>query len=243
MCMDFYHGCPGWVIGLSSVTSMMSTGAIKRALLLDGDTCSLIQYANNREEKPLIGDAGSATALEFDEKAPAMLFDIGTKSDDAELLVKPYGGFRSPYTAKTLQYVLDLRSGASSDFDDAGKMDGMGVFSFAITKPPKSIKKLCAEYSIELDAVDNLFLHQANKIILENLAKRLKMPIEKVPSCLKDYGNTTSVSIPLTMVTERGSQLETIHQRNLACAFGTGMAWGTVFFETQNIVVPKLIIL
>ena len=119
----------------------------------------------------------------------------------------------------------------------------MGVFSFAITKPPKSIKKLCAEYSIELEAVNNLFLHQANKIILVNLAKRLKMPIEKVPSCLKDYGNTTSVSIPLTMVTERGSQLETTHQRNLACAFGTGMAWGTVFFETQNIVVPKLIIL
>ena len=243
ICLDFYHGCPGWVVALSSVTSMMSTGTIKRAILLVGDTCSQIQYANNREEKPLIGDAGSVTALEFDHCASAMLFDMGTQSDDAEMLVKPYGGFRSPYTQETLKYVLDLRSGKSSDFSDAGQMDGMGVFSFAISKPPKSIKKLCSEYRISLENIDNLFLHQGNKIILENIAKRLKMPMEKVPSSLRNYGNTTSVSIPLTIVTERDTQLSSSRQKNIACAFGTGMAWGTVYFETQNIVVPQLIVL
>ena len=245
MCIDYYHGCPGWIIGIQGVGSMLSVGkgSIKRALLLDGDICSTTQYANNREERPLIGDAGSATALEFEADAPAMLFNVGTKSDDGKALTKHYGGYRYPHTVESLKRELELRAGVSSDYADAGQMDGMGVFSFAITKPPKSMKKLCAEFGIELDSIDNLFLHQANKLILENIAKRLKMPMEKVPSSLKDYGNTTSVSIPLTMVTERAAQMSSSSQKNLACAFGTGLAWGTVYFETNNIVVPKLTVL
>ena len=242
-CIDFYHGCPGWTVGLSGVTSMMSRGDIKRAIFLDGDTCSRMQYAQDREEYPLFGDAGTATALEYDTTTSAICFNIGTKSEDAVSLIRPYGGYRNPYTVETLQRELDMRSGNISDFSAVGKMDGMDVFSFAITKAPKSMKKLCSEFNICIDDVDNLFMHQANKMILENIAKRIKIQMSKVPLSLVNYGNTVAASIPLTMVTERRIELATKKQKNLACAFGTGLSWGTVYFETEHIAIPELVLL
>ncbi len=243
MCIDFFHGCPGWVVGLSSTASMISLGNIRRAILLDGDTVSKIQYANDREEKPLFGDAGTATAIEFDENATPMYFNIDSLSEDGRALTRLNGGFRFPYTLETLKRELDLRSGASSDISELGKMDGMDVFSFAISKVPKSMKRLCANYSLDLASVDNLILHQANKMIVENIAKRMSIPMEKTPMSLREYGNTTSASIPLTMVSERGKELSEKHQVNLACGFGTGLAWGAVYFETYKIVCPTIITL
>lgn len=239
-CLDFYHGCPGWVVGMSSVSAIISTGNLKRALFLDGDTVTKMQYANDREEYPLFGDAGTATALEYDETSSPMCFNLGTKSDDAVSLIRPYGGYRNPYTAETLQRELDMRSGKISDFSSVGKMDGMDVFSFAITKAPKSLKRLCTQYEIELETIDNLFLHQANKLIIESIAKRVKMASEKAPLSLVNYGNTVAASIPLTMVTERRKELVSKKQRNLACAFGTGLSWGAMYFETDLIVVPEV---
>ena len=243
VCVDYYHGCPGWVVALSSIGSMMANGSLKRALLLDGDTVSKMQYANDREETPLFGDAGTATALEYDVEASPMYFNIGTKSEDSKSLTRLNGGFRNPYTLESLKLELDKRSGASSDFSSTGKMDGMDVFSFAITKAPKSLKKLCSEYAIDIEDVDFLYLHQANKLIVENIAKRMKMPMVKVPMSLKNYGNTTSASVPLTMVSESASLLSNGHMKNLACAFGTGLSWGAVYFETDKIVIPELIIM
>lgn len=243
ICLDFYHGCPGWLVGLSNISAMISSGGIKRALFLDGDTCARTQYAFSREEKPLFGDAGSATALEYDDEAAPLCFNIGTKSSEAMSITKLNGGFRNPYTLKSLKYELDLLSGLNSDFSSSGKMDGMDVFSFAITKPPKSIKKLCDEFGIVMEQIDNLFLHQASKMIVEAVAKRLKVPMEKVPTSLKEFGNTTSVSIPLTIVTERGCVMKSMKQKNLALSFGTGLSWASFYFETDKIVIPELLIM
>ena len=101
MCLDFYHGCPGWVVSLSSVCSLLNTGNVKRAILLDGDVVSRWIFANNREERPLFGDAGTATALEFDANAKPICFNIGTLSDEGKSLINPDGGFRNPYTMET----------------------------------------------------------------------------------------------------------------------------------------------
>ena len=117
----------------------------------------------------------------------------------------------------------------------------MDVFSFAITKVPKAIKKLCSEFSLDLADLDNLVLHQANKLIVDNIAKRLKMPTEKVLLGLRNYGNTTSASIPMAMVSERGEKLSNKSQTNLVCGFGTGLAWGAAYFKTDKITCPEII--
>ena len=242
MCMDFHHGCPGWVVGLSSICSMMSHGDIKRALLLDGDTVSKDQDASNREERPLFGDAGTATALEYNEGSMPMMFNMGTKSDEGMSLARLHGGYRNPYTLETLKDELDRLSGTLDQKKVDSKMDSMDVFAFAITKVPKAMKTLCTEYGINLDNIDRLVLHQANKLIVETISKRMKIPLEKVPLSLKDYGNTTSASIPLTIVADKSNDYHTKHINSLVCGFGTGLAWGAAYFETEKLVIPKVII-
>lgn len=241
MCLDFFHGCPGWVMSLSSVSSMLSASGIKRAILLVGDTVSKDQNQASHESRPLFGDACTATALEYEKGAPAMLFNNGTMSDGGKALILTQGGYRHPYTHETLEIELARRAGTLTE-GQTDDMDGMDVFSFAITKVPKALKKLCAEFEISIDDVDYLVLHQANKLIVDAIAKRLKIPSEKVPLGLREYGNTTSASIPLTIVSECAEAYRSGYQKALVCGFGTGLSWGSAFIETNNIVVPEVIV-
>jgi len=75
----------------------------------------------------------------------------------------------------------------------------------------------------------------------EKIRKKLKLPVEKVPYSLKDFGNTSSASIPLTMVTQLKNELETKSLNHIACGFGVGLSWGSVYFNTDKIVVSPLI--
>lgn len=243
MVLDLFHGCPGWVVGLNTLSSLMSSGSIKRALLLDGDNVTLEMIALDRESRPLFGDCGTVTALEFDESAPAMYFNHGTNSKDGKALIHNEGGSRNPYTMETVETELKLRSGELSPEDvNVDTMDGMSVFSFGITTPPKSIKKLLEELNIDIDDVDKVVLHQANLFMLKKIIKKLKIDSSKAPSCLKEYGNTTSTSIPLTIVSQCKNDYEHNKLKSVVCGFGTGLSWATAYFETNDLIIPEVII-
>ena len=241
MSVDLYHGCPGWVVGLSTAASLLSHGSIKRALLVDGDNITSVQYRQDRESRPLFGDAGSATALEYVDGAQPLLFQTGTNSEDGVALIHQKGGARLPHTLDSYKTELDMLSGEIGTEGVEDLMDGMSVFSFGISTPPKSIKQLCENYGIELNNVDKIVLHQANLFMVNKIAKKLKVDMSKVPSCLKDYGNTTSTSIPLTIVTQCNKEYSSKKLSTISCGFGTGLAWASVYFETENIVCPDII--
>ena len=243
LVLDLFHGCPGWVVGLSTLASLVSHGSIKKALLLDGDSVTLGRYALDRESLPLFGDCGTVTALEYDESAPVMHFHHGTNSKDGGALIRQIGGARNPYTLQLMDQELKLRSGELSPEDViADVMDGMSVFSFGISAPPKSIKELCSAIDITVDDVDKVVLHQANLFMIKKIVKKLKVDEKKAPTSLKEYGNTTSASIPLTIVSQCGKEYEEKKLKTLACGFGTGLAWASVYFETENIICPDVII-
>lgn len=240
-CYDYYHGCPGWVFSLSSMASLVSIGAVKRILLLGGDCNTKRIYKSYREERPLFGDCGTATALEFDPNVTAMSFIIGTKSEEGIALARMNGGERYPYSIESFQREMDLRSGKRSPEETGEAMDGMSVFSFGIMAPPKSIKTLCEKVGIEVDKIDKLVLHQANLFMIKKIAKKLKVNMDKVPCCLNDYGNTTSASIPLTIVSQCRKEYYNSHLKTIACSFGTGLSWGSVLFETEKLICPEVI--
>lgn len=240
MSLDIYHGCPGWVVGMMSATSLISSGTMRRCLLLDGDIISSMQWALDHESRPLFGDCGTATALEFDEEASLLHFDTGTNSMDGKALIHENGGYRKPYTLESLRDELDMRSGKILPVENG--MDGMSVFSFGISIPPKSIKRLCEINGIDLATIDKLVLHQANLFMVQKIAKKLKIEPERVPISLGEYGNVTSASIPLTIVSECAPEYRSKVMKTVACGFGTGLSWASVYMETHNMIIPDVIV-
>ena len=121
-------------------------------------------------------------------------------------------------------------------------VNGMDVFGFAIKQPPHSLKGLIETFHIDVATVDLLLLHQANKFIDEKIRKAVKIPPEKTPYCLEEYGNVTSASIPLTMVSRCREQLSGSDEKHcLACGFGVGLAWASMEFYAGDVKMVDVI--
>lgn len=239
MTVDMNQGCSGWVNGLATIASLMMSGNIRRALLLNGDTSTLLNSPYDKEARPLFGDAGAATALEYDESAPDMRFHFGTRGEDFEAIIRQAGGLRHPVTEASLQFQEIGEHIVRRAIDST--MDGMSVFAFGMSTAPKSVKALCEQYAIDLEEVDFFLMHQANRYMNEKIRKKLKVPEEKAPYSLDEFGNTSSASIPLTIVARCRAPFTSRKLKVVATAFGVGLAWGTVAFETDRIVCPEMV--
>lgn len=237
--LDISLGCSGWVYALSVISALLQNGTIKRGLLLAGDTPTKLCSPDDKSVWPLFGDAGTATAVEYDEKSCGMQFMFNTDGKGAETIIVREGGYRNPFNANSLtpvDYGEDkIRNGVQVE------LDGMDVFSFGITKAPKSVKHLCEHFNIDKDGVDIFTFHQANLMMNEMIRKKLKLPEDKVPYCMDEFGNTSCASIPLALVTREREKLQNGHLKQIACGFGVGLSWGSVYFETDKIAVPELI--
>ncbi|MEG0808360.1 MAG: ketoacyl-ACP synthase III [Alistipes sp.] len=236
--IDISLGCSGWVYGLSVITNLLASGEFKRGLLLVGDTILKLNSPRDKSAWPLFGDAGTATALEYDIDTDPIMFHFATDGAGAKAIIVPEGGYRMPYSPDALTYEL-VEQGISRNKMHC-ILNGMDVFTFGISKAPKSVNQLIEHFDLDKESVDYFVMHQANLFMNEKIRKKLKFDTDKVLYSLKDFGNTSCASIPLTMVSNsifEGGGTQTI----LGCGFGVGLSWGSVYFQTQNIVCPKLI--
>ena len=238
--MDLPLGCSGWVYGMSVISSMMQIGTFKRGLLIAAETNTKNRSMKDRTVRPLFGDAATVTALEYsaDWNNP-MNFVFGVDGSGAPAIMAKYGGMRHPTTVEALREV-EIEPGLIRRGVDM-EVRGMDVFGFAIKRPPKSLKELIATFNIDLDSIDYLYLHQANMFIDEKIRKSINVPSSKVPYCLKDFGNVTCASIPLTMITQTAHSLSGKNRHCIACGFGVGLAWGSMEFWTNSVSVSDMV--
>lgn len=239
MTLDVSLGCSGWVHGLSVVSSIIQTGYIKKALLLVGDTITKHCWPNDKSAYPLFGDAGTATALQYEKGAAPISFNMHTDGADYETIIIRDGGYRNRVCEESFIPRIGKDGNERRAIDN--EMDGMSVFSFGITKVPKAIKELLKSTDREVDDIDYVVLHQANKMMNEMICKKIKVGMDKAPVCFNDFGNTSCASIPLTMVVKLRDQLTTKCLSLLTCGFGVGLSWGVSIINTDRIVVPDLI--
>lgn len=233
--MDISLGCSGWVYGLNAASSVLAGNGIKKALLMCGDARKRAQC----DFDPLFGFAGTVTALEFTgDENDVMNFHVGTDGSGYDAIIIPDGGSRNPASAKSFE--MEEVDGKMMHRMQT-HMKGMDVFSFAISTAPKSIKKLMAEENRTISDYDYIVLHQANTMINEMIRKKIKAESEKVPYSLHEFGNTSMASIPLTIVTQLKGKIEQGSTRFIACGFGVGLSWGTVSFQTNDIVISDLV--
>ena len=230
--MDLSLGCSGWVYGLSVVSSLLQNGNIKKAIFLAGEAKRRVQY-----DEPLFGYAGTATALEYEEGAIGFKFHFGTDGNGYDAIIIPDGGSRNQFTEKSLE--MEEFNGRKIN-RLYSRMKGMDVFAFGISTVPKSVKQLSEHFGIDYHDADYYVLHQANLKMNNMIAKKLKLDAEKVPVCMDYFGNTSSASIPLTIVTRLGNRNQGV-RKYICCGFGVGLSWGTVAFQTNNLFLSELV--
>ncbi len=238
--LDISLGCSGYVYGMSLISSLLSGGFMKKGLLLVGDTSSKTASKEDKSTWPLFGDAGTATAFEFNPDAEAICFHLATDGSGKDAIIIKDGGYRHMVSDESFE-VKNHGDGINRS-DVNLVLDGMDVFSFAVSKAPQTINLLCENFDLDKDNVDYFVFHQANLFLNETIRRKMKIDKAKVPYSLKNFGNTSSSSIPLTMVTEIREALINGQLNLIGCGFGVGLSWGSVSFTTKNIACPELVI-
>lgn len=234
--LDVPMGCCGCMYCINVAGNMLSAGTAKRAILLVGDTAMRMGNPKDKSRGPLFGDSGTALALEYDSAANDIIIDFNTLGSGYQALMTPHGGYRHPISLESF-VEEDFGNGIIRAPKDA-LISGMDVFSFAITRPPLSVKKMLENLNLDKDNdIDYFLIHQANKLIVDRLVKKLKLPAEKVPYNLQEFGNLGGASILMLMTSELADELSSRPLTLLCSSFGLGLTWGTMLLRTSKMTV------
>ena len=239
MAFDISLGCSGFISALCIVYSMMQSGGFRKALLLDGETRSKVYSRKDRREAFIFGDAGIAALIEKNEKFGESHFSINSDGSRGNLIMIPGGGYRNMSSEETLkEKVVDEYGNVRSD--EQAFMNGADVFNFVIKEVPKDIKHLMEVTGEDIQQLDYYIFHQANSFINNYIAKKMKLDRTKIPWTIQKYGNTSSVSVTLTIVSELKGQMEG-EKKLMMSAFGVGMAWATAIVPFVDCKISEIV--
>lgn len=239
MAFDISLGCSGFISTLSIIYAMMQNHGFRKALLLNGETRSKVYSRKDRHEAFIFGDAGIAALIERNEKYGESHFSLNSDGSRGEMIMIPGGGYRNMSSVETLrEKVVDEYGNIRCD--EHGYMNGADVFNFVIVEVPKDIKRLLTVTSEDIQSMDYYVFHQANKFINDYIAKKMKLDKVRIPSTIHKYGNTSSVSIPLTIVSELKDKMAG-HKKLMLSAFGVGMAWGTAIVPFVDCKISNIV--
>ena len=240
MAYDVNLGCSGFVYGLAQLGSLISTGGIKKALMLVGDVSTATSSYRDKSTYLLFGDAGTATALEFDENAEKMTFNLQSDGSGYDAIIIPEGGLRNFVSKESFEY-KDHGNGMMRNGIQVA-LNGEKVFHFSMREVAPNIRELVEnQLGKTLEDFDYYVLHQANMLMNNSIRRKLKLEKEKFPNSIHHFGNTSSASIPLTIVTELKEKLEGQTKDMILSGFGVGLSWGSVNLHAKNLVIPELV--
>ena len=213
VCMEVNWGCAGYIYGLWLAASLLQKQPISsKALLLAGDISTHFLAKRDQSTVPLFSDAVSATLLEKKVKSPPWYVYLG--SDGSQ-----YRHIRLHSEKKNKKQTLH--------------MDGMSVFHFALQRVVPHLQNVLQKGPWRKEEIDYFVLHQASRIVNEAVRYRLDVPLEKFPYSLAEWGNTSSATIPITILNSLSNVLSLSSKRLLLCGFGTGLSWGSLLWESQ----------
>lgn len=203
-CFDLNAACTGFLYAYNTAQAYISSGIYKTVLVIGAESLSNIVNWKDRNTCILFGDGAGAVILKSETEG---VFETYTRSEGEKgqaLLCYPGGTI---------------------------KMDGQAVFRFAVKQVTLCIQTLLKKYDVTESKIDYFILHQANKRIVESVAKRLGVGIEKFPMNLQEYGNTSSASIPILLDEMNKQGLFKRGMKIVLAGFGAGLSWGASLIE------------
>jgi 3-oxoacyl-[acyl-carrier-protein] synthase-3 len=215
---DLAAACSGFVYGLSVATSMIRSGAHECVLLVAADLMTHFVNWQDRNTCVLFGDAAGAVVLQASEQPTGVLADVlRSAGEREEMMTVEAGGTRMPLTPEIIDRA-DLRSFA---------MNGREVFKHAVREMADSSQQVIAQAGLTIDDIHLCIPHQANLRIIEALAKRMQLPMERVFVNLERYGNTSAASVPLALCEAADTGRLRAGDHVLLTAFGGGLTWAS----------------
>ena len=219
MAFDVNLGCSGYVYGMYLASTILQSGNIRRVLLLAGEAASNQHF--KEKDKMLFGDAGTASIIERGNTEVKCL--LKADGNGYNSLIIPGGSTRNP--------VDDVKSYNEATVEH---MNGTVVFEFGINEVPKAFKEFFEINGGCINDYDYCIFQQANLFLIKHKAKRIELPLSKMPVSMDRYGNASSASIPLTIVDlcERESVRDRL--KLITCGFGIGFSWGVASFTVES---------
>lgn len=239
MAFDVGMGCSGYVYGLSIMNSLLSASGLKKGLLMVGDN-SLVQ-CNYKDKStfPLFGDAATVTAIELDTTTSPMFFSLHTDGAKHKAIIIPHGGLRNLASPDSFRD-REVSPGITRNLFNT-TLNGLDIFNFSITEVPASIQEFLKITKTSPSDYDYFIMHQANLLMNESIRKKMKFEANQVPYTLAKFGNTSSASIPLTIVSELRNKIQTENLSLLISGFGVGLSWGVASIKTDKIICPEIL--
>lgn len=233
IAFDVNLGCSGYPYALWLGMTMIQSGAATRVLLAVGDTVSKIVSPQDRATAMLFGDAGTVTALEACSSDDQVHFILGTDGRGSSNLIVPTGAFKNYSEAEDPR--LTGKDPACL------YMDGGEIFNFTLRAVPPLAAKTLEFAGKEVGAYDAFLFHQANLFMLKHLVKKIKLPAERVPINIDNFGNTSSASIPLLMTTALKTRLVEEPLQLAMFGFGVGYSWAAASILVGPLKVAEMI--
>ena len=196
-CFDISLGCSGFVYGLSIITSFMAANGMKKGVLITADPYSKVVNPEDKNTALLFGDAAAATLISETPRLVPGQFTFGTLGSEYDKLIAREGELY---------------------------MNGRAVFNFAAKTIPPDLEKMAARNGVPMAEIDRFLFHQGSKIIVETIARKLDVPLTKVPYAICDFGNSCASTIPLLILPE----LDNLDVKLAAMSgFGVGLSWAS----------------
>ena len=234
---DINYGCSGYVYGLFQAFLLVESGYCKNVLLCAGDTTTKYIHKEDRANRMMAGDAGSATLISRVEGASETIFNFYSDGSGAKFLMMPAGGCRNPRKAGVTDIIEYDKDGNGMTLENL-HMNGLEITTFALKEVKKAVKSIMEESGWDKDEVDLFALHQANEFLVKQISRQLKVAPEKVPVGIQKTGNSAATTIPM-MLCNLYAGVNPGFKKVVTCGFGVGLscAAGTIDLS-ETIILP-----
>jgi 3-oxoacyl-[acyl-carrier-protein] synthase-3 len=213
LAFDINQGCSGFVYGLFTSFSFLKYKEIKNVLLICSDTYSKYIKKGDRSCETIFSDAASAIIIKKNPNKKSF-FSFGTNGSGSKNLIVKNSGSNFKKNLKPEIF-----------------MDGQKVFLFTMSNIPKFITDLLKKNKTNINEIKYFVFHQASKMVIDNLIRRMDLPKNKVFCNYDKIGNTVSSSIPIALSElliknkiKKGDKL-------LLCGFGVGYSLAAAIIQ------------
>ena len=215
VAFDISAACSGFVFALNLVDAYMQAGVHKTALVIGAETLSRIVDWSDRSTCVLFADGAGAAVVRAAERGVIASTQGSDGTRGGAIYVKNRENY-NPFVQeqKPMEY-----------------MDGGEVFKFAVKKVPQSILQTLEAANLTTEDIDWYLFHQANARITATIAKRLKVPDEKIPMNVDKCGNTSAASVAILLDEVNRKGMLKKGDKLMLAGFGSGLTWGTMAIE------------